>query len=174
MEYTYYLVFKSKRERGELLFNIGSEEETSTLLRLSGRNTQKIFNKIVSILGGAGCIIPIQTGNPKIYSIRDDVGPVIGAYLILIRKARKIDYWIAFLDELLTGRYSRLGETFSFFLESTISLSKSSPMKKKEKKNVLSPTVVSSFSSALKVFVKTLKKREEKEALQSQYEKSAV
>ena len=172
MEYTYYLVFKSKKERGELLFNIGSEEETSTLLRLSGRNTQKIFNKIVSTLSRAGCIVPIQTGNPKIYSIRDDVGPVLGAYLILIRKARKIDYWIAFLDELLTGKYSRLGETFSFFLESTISLSKSSPIKKKEK-NVLSPTVVSSFSSALKVFVKTLKKREEK-VLQSQNEKSTV
>ena len=172
MEYTYYLVFKSKRERGELLFNIGSEEETSTLLRLSGRNTQKIFNKIVSILGGAGCIIPIQTGNPKIYSIRDDVGSLLRAYLIPIRKARKVDYWIAFLDELLTGKYSRLGETFSFFLESTISLSKSSPIKKKEK-NVLSPTVVSSFSSALKVFVKTLKKREEK-VLQSQNEKSTV
>ena len=100
------------------------------------------------------------------------MGPVLGAYLILIRKARKIDYWIAFLDELLTGKYSRLGETFSFFLESTISLSKSSPIKKKEK-NVLSPTVVSSFSSALKVFVKTLKKREEK-VLQSQNEKSTV
>jgi hypothetical protein len=92
--------------------------------------------------------------------VRDDVGPVLGAYLILIRRAQKIDYWIAFLDELLTGRYSRLGETFSTFLESTIDLSKGLTLKNQKRDYILSPAIVSSFSSALKVFIKTLKKHE--------------
>jgi len=160
MEHSYYLTFKSKKGKGELLFNVGTKDKTATLLRLRGRNTQDIFNKVLSILGKAGCITPIQTGNPRIYSVRDDVGPVLGAYLILIRRAQKTDYWIAFLDELLTGRYSRLGETFSTFLESTIDLSRGLPLKNQKREYILSPAVVSSFSSALKVFVKALKKHE--------------
>lgn len=158
MEHSYYLIFKSGK--GELLFNIGTKDKTATLLRLRGRNTQNIFNKIISTLSRAGCIKPIQTGNLRIYSVRDDVGPVIGAYLILIRRARKTDYWIAFLEELLTGKYSRLGETFSLFLESTIDLSKGFFLKNQKREYILSPAVVSSFSSALKVFVKALKKHE--------------
>jgi len=104
-----------------------------------------------------GCITPLQTGNPSIYSIRDDVGPVLGTYLILIRRAQKIDYWSSFFDELLTGKYARLGETFSTFLQSTIDLSKGTITQSKRKEYTLSPAVISSFSSALKVLVKKLK-----------------
>jgi hypothetical protein len=160
MEHSYYLTFKSKKGKDELLFNIGTKDKTATLLRLRGRNTRDTFNKILPILSRTGCITPIQTGNPRIYSVRDDVGPVLGAYLILIRRAQKIDYWVAFLDELLTGRYSRLGETFSTFLESTIDLSKGLPLKNQKRDYILSPAIVSSFSSALKIFIKTLKKHE--------------
>jgi len=160
MEHSYYITFKTKKEGAELLFNVGTEDKTSTLLRLRGRKIQEIFNRILPILSRNGCITPIQTGNPKIYSIRDDVGPVLGAYLILVRRAQKTDYWVAFFDELLTGRYSRLGEVFSTFLEATIDLSKSAMPPNKKAGYTLSPTIVSSFSSALKVFVKTLKKHE--------------
>jgi hypothetical protein len=162
MEYNYYLTFKIKKKGSELSFNVGTKEKTTRLLTLRGRNTEEIFDKIVKTLSKAGCLIPIQLGNPRIYSVRDDVGPVVGAYLILIRRAQKIDYWMAFLDELLTGKYSRLGETFSTFLESTIDLSKATIAKERRKEHTLSPAVLSSFSSALKVLVKTLKKHEAK------------
>ncbi|MGB9841561.1 MAG: hypothetical protein ACPLKZ_02425 [Candidatus Bathyarchaeales archaeon] len=157
MEYSYYLTFKAKKRISELLFNIGTRDQTSTLLRLKGKNTQDTFNKMLSILSKAGCITPIQTGNPRIYSVRDDVGPVLGTYLVLIKRAQKMDYWISFLDELLTGKYARLGETFSIFLQTMIDLSKNS---KQNQKYVLSQSIVSAFSAALKVFVKTLKKYE--------------
>jgi hypothetical protein len=160
VEHSYYLTFRRKKKGSELFFNVGTKEKTTTLLRLSGRNTEEIFNKILKTLSKVGCLTPIQTGNPSVYSIRDDVGPVLGAYLILIRRAQKIDYWTAFLDELLTGKYARLGETFSTFLESTIDLSKGTISKSRRKEYTLSPVVVSSFSSALKVLVKNLKKHE--------------
>jgi len=66
MEETYYLIFKSGKEKSELLFNIGTKDRTSTLLRLKGRKTKETFNKILPILSKAGCITPLQTGNPKI------------------------------------------------------------------------------------------------------------
>ena len=160
MEHNYYLTFKAERKRSELSFNVGTKEKTTTLLKLRGRHTEDIFNKILKTLSKAGCITSLQTGNPSIYSIRDDVGPVLGAYLILIRRAQKTEYWIAFLDELLTGKYARLGETFSAFLESTVDLSKGAVSKSRRREYTLSPAVVSSFSSALKVLVKKLKKYE--------------
>ena len=160
MEYNYYLTFKTKKKESELSFNVGTKGKTTRLLRFRGRNTEEIFNKILKTLSKAGCLTPIQTGNPRVYSIRDDVGPVLGAYLILIRRAKKIDYWIAFLDELLTGKYARLGETFSTFLEATIDLSKATSTRKRKREYTLSPTILSSFSSALKVFVKKLNKHE--------------
>jgi hypothetical protein len=160
MEHSYYLTFRTKKGGGELSFNVGTREKTTILLRLRGRSTEEIFTRILKTLGEAGCITPIQTGNPTIYSIRDDAGPVLGAYLILIRRARKIDYWTSFLEELLTGRYARLGETFSTFLESTIDLSKGAISKSRRREYTLSPVIVSSFSSALKVLVKKLKKHE--------------
>jgi len=162
MEHSYYLTFKTKKKGSELSFNVGTKEKTTTLLKLRGRHTEDIFNKILKTLSKAGCITPLQTGNPSIYCIRDDVGPVLGAYLILIRRAQKVDYWISFLDELLTGKYARLGETFSAFLQSTIDLSKGAVTVSKLKGYTLSPAVVSSFSSALKVLVKKLKKHEAK------------
>jgi len=160
MEHSYYLTFKAKKRGSELSFNVGTKEKTTTLLKLRGRRTEEIFNKILKALSKAGCITPLQTGNPSIYSIRDDVGPVLGAYLILIRRAQKTEYWITFLDELLTGKYARLGETFSTFLESTVDLSKGAVSKSRRREYTLSPAVVSSFSSALKVLVKKLKKYE--------------
>lgn len=161
MEESYYLIFKIKKRGGELAFNIGTKEKTTTLLKLRGKRTEEVFNRILKILSKEGCITPIQIGNPSIYSIRDDVGPVLGAYLILIRRAQKIEYWIAFLDELLTGKYARLGKTFSTFLESILELSKES-FSKNQGEYILSPIVLSSFSSALKVLIKKLKKYETK------------
>jgi hypothetical protein len=158
MEHIYYLTFKAKSKGGELSFNVGTKEKAAMLLKLSGRSAQEIFNRIIKSLGRAGCITSVQTGNPYIYSIRDDVGPVLGAYLILVRRARNIDYWTSFLDELLTGKYARLGETFSSLLESTIDLSKGEIAKSGRKECTLSPVIVSAFSSALKVLIRRLKK----------------
>jgi hypothetical protein len=160
MEHSYYLTFKAKRKGGELSFNVGTREKTTILLKLSGRSAKEIFNRIIESLGRAGCITSVQTGNPCVYSIRDDVGPVLGTYLILVRRARNIDYWTSFLDELLTGKYARLGETFSSLLESTIELSKGGIAKSGRKEYTLSPAIVSAFSSALKVLIKRLKKDE--------------
>lgn len=154
MEYSYYLIYKEGRKGGEILFNVGTKERTSTLIRLSGQRAREMFDGILEILGRVGCVTPIQTGDKKVYSLRDDVGPVIGAYLVLTRRARKTDYWISLLEELLIGRLSRLGGTFATLLEAMVELSKGAP----SRRYALSPHVVSSFSSALKVLTKSLLK----------------
>jgi len=160
MDHSYYLTFKQKKRQSELIFNVGSEDKTTALLRLRGRTTKSIFDKIISSLSRAGCVTPIESGDTKKYWVRDDVGPVLGTYLILIRQSTNPDYWLSFFDELLTGKYSKLGSMFSCILESAIDLSRYTPRKSKRQAFILSPAITSSLSPALKVFIKTLKKRE--------------
>lgn len=154
MEYSYYLIYAERRGGGEISFNVGSREEASALIRTGGRRVPELFDGMMGILSRAGCIVPLQTGNPKIYAVRDDAGPVVGAYLILVKRAQKIDYWVKFLEELLVGEHARLGRAFSSFLDLAIELSKASPPGRGYS---LSPRVVTALSSALKVFVKSLR-----------------
>lgn len=158
MEHTYYLTFRTSKRGGELSFNVGTKHKTTTLLKLGGRRIEDIFNQILKTLSKTGCVTPLQTGNPRMYCIRDDVGPVLGAFLILIKRGQKTEYWLDFLDELLMGKYARLGETFSTFLEFIVDLSKGETLKDRRGDYSLSPAIVSSFSSALKVLVKKLRK----------------
>jgi len=156
MEYNYYLIYKQKSSKqAELYFNIGGTDKSSRLLRLKGSKTPTIFNGILKILGRTGCITPIETGKKSTYWIRDDVGPIIGTYLILIRRCRNTDYWLNFLEELLIGEFSYFGAFFANLLESAINLSK---YETKSKEYNLSPKIISSLSTALKTFIKSLKK----------------
>ena len=156
IEHTYYLIYREVgKNEGELLFNVGGTDRRLALIKLRGRIVRDIFDGIIQTLGVVGGAIPIQTGEPKIYAIRDDIGPVIGTYLVLIMRARKIDYWMKFLDELLIGKYSRLGGAFALLLQIMTDLSRGAP---KTRKYGLSPAITSSFSQALKVLVKALEK----------------
>lgn len=155
MEYSYYLAYKENRRGGKILFNVGTIDPSSTIITVGGRRARYLFDRIIEILNITGCSIPIQTGNPEVYSLKDDVGPVIGTYLMLIRGARNLDYWIDFLYELLVGKYSKLGGTFASLLELAIRLSDGAPP---GKEYTLSPRVVLALSSALKVLIRSLSK----------------
>ena len=85
------------------------------------------------------------------YTIREDLGPIIGAHLILVRRARNVDKWNSFLQELLEGLYVGVAKAFSSFLEIALELSRS--MHDKRKSYSLPPLVADALSSALKRFV---------------------
>jgi len=103
-------------------------------------------------LQGTGQRVPSRVSDyEQIYTIREDLGPIIGAYLVLVRRARNIEKWSLFLQELLEGRYAGVAKAFSSFLEIALELSKS--MHDKRKSYSLSPIVADALSSALKQFV---------------------
>ncbi len=154
-ESTYYLILKKRSGGYEILYNIGSESNIMTVLRLKGKNAGKIFNEIVGTLAKQGAAIPSSVSEyEQIYSVRDDLGPVVGAYLILIRRARNLEKWSRFFRLLLDGHYVGVAKSFSDFLEIAIELSKSLPESgSSRRKYTLSPIVVDALSSALKQFV---------------------
>ena len=75
-----------------------------------------------------------------------------------MRRARNVEEWSLFLQELLEGRYTGVTKAFSSFLEMSLELSKS--MHDKRKSYSLSPIVADALSSALRRFVdKVIKTR---------------
>lgn len=150
----YYIILKKRSKGYEILYNIGSESSVATVLRLNGRNADRIFKDIVSNLAKQGAVVPVRISDyEQTYSIREDLGPVVGAYLILIRRARNIDKWSGFFRALLNEHYPGVARAFSSFLELAIELSRSIPEKPSGKGYTLSPIVVNALSAALKKFV---------------------
>lgn len=160
----YYIILKKRRQNYEILYNIGGESSVTTVLRLNGKNANIIFRGIINALARQGAVIPSRISeHEQVYSIREDLGPVVGGYLILIRKARNIKKWNSFFNDMLNGQYVGVAKALSLFLELAIELSKTVPRKSIKKTYALSPVIVEALSSSLKLFAnKMIKFRERK------------
>jgi len=151
---TYYIILKRRSRSYEILYNIGSESSITTVLRLNGKNADKVFKNIIEDLAEQGAAIPLRVSEyEQVYSVRDDLGPVVGAYLILVRRARNIEKWSKFFRALLDGHYIGAAKAFSSFLELAIELSRILQKPSTSKHYSLSPIVVDALSTALKRFV---------------------
>jgi len=159
---TYVIMLRSCGHSPTISFNIGGEDEPTTLLRLAGRNTELIFKEIISALSRYGAISPIKISqHEEIFSIRDDLGPIIGGFLILIRRTNNPKKWLGVLNEVLEGKHPELVIAFESYLTMTIDISRINKFHSKKQKQALTPIVLDASSRALKEFVKVLLKKRE-------------
>jgi len=164
--HTYYITLRRSGEKWEVLYNIGNRGELTTILRLRGRDANRIFEGVIRTLARQGAVIPLRVfNNEQVYAVREDLGPVIGSYLILVRRARNIEKWNKFLSELVSGRYVGVAKAFSMFLELAIELSKSVQVRSSKERYTLSPIVLEALSTSLKQFVSEIVKLYEKQAV---------
>ena len=156
---TYVIMLRSCGQSPTISFNIGGEDEPTTLLRLAGRNAELIFKEIISALSRYGAISPIKISkHEEIFSIRDDLGPIIGGFLILIRRTNNPKKWLSVLNEVLEGKHPELVIAFESYLTMTIDISRINKFHSKKQKQALTPIVLDASSTALKEFVKTFLK----------------
>lgn len=124
-KYAYYLIFKESSRGGELYFNIGGTSKDSTIVKLRGRRVKEIFGDTVKLLSRYGGIIPQEiTDAEKTYGIKEDLGPIIGAYILLLRRARNYKKWHSFLKRLLNEEFPGIAIILSNFLNMALELSK--------------------------------------------------
>jgi len=148
----YYIALRRKGRGWEVSYHVGSEERLTVLLRLNGKSAERIFRGIVQALAKQGAVIPSRvSGEEEVYAVREDLGPVVGAYLILVRRARDLDKWESFLNNLLGGQYAGVAKALSTFLEMAIDLSRSLPSR--GRRYSLSPIVVEALSTSMRHFV---------------------
>ena len=163
-QYTYYIIMEKRRGNiAEISYNVVNESHNTTLLKLGGKSASTIFEDIVNTLAKYGACTPIKVSSAEaVYGIREDLGPIVGAYLILIRRARNIEKWNNFFYELIEGKYIGVAKAFASFLEVAIEMSRSINAKearKKKRQYVLNPHILNALSSALKQFINKIIKQ---------------
>jgi len=100
-ERNYKLVLK-KTARGPVIQFRSSAPQTreSTLIRMGGRKAEEIFNTIVSVLKKYDYILE-EGGSDKgykYYKLKKEIGPVVGGYLVLIRRSRNPEQWLPYFE----------------------------------------------------------------------------
>jgi len=157
-EYAFYLSYRKYSKKPELSFSIGGTTKELTIIRLKGKYVDEIFSKLLTTLSKYGAIIPVEvTENRRTYTIREDLGPLAGAYLILLRRAKNYNRWHKFLEHLLEEEYSGIASALAGMLDITLELSKS--LIASTKKDATIPySVLDIMSSTLKQFVKSVEK----------------
>ncbi len=156
--YAFYLTYRKYSKKPELSFSIGGTTKESTIIRLKGKYVDKIFSKLITTLSKYGAVIPVEvTENRRTYTIREDLGPLVGAYLILLRRARNYNRWHRFLERLLEEEYPGIASALASMLDITLELSKSLTTSTK-RNTTIAPSVLDIMSSTLKQFVKSIEK----------------
>jgi len=165
---TYVMVLRGGKQPSSLLFNVGGEGESTTLLKLKGRKTGLIFSEIVSVLSRYGAVSPLKTSErEEIFAIREDLGPIIGGFLILLRRSRSPKSWLSLLGDVLEGKYPILTTAFESYLTMAFDMSRFDKAYGGRRRQTLTPAVLDASSTALKAFVKSILKSREKNLIPS-------
>ncbi len=154
----YKLIYK-KSNKGDFILLKGNiqQEREKVLIRIGGKNIDKIFNEMEKVLKERKLI---EEENSSVNSVRlklnQDIGPIVGGFLILIRRSREPLEWIPYFDSLIQGnKYLGSKEVLNHIWFSSIDIS-DSINKKLNLKYQLNPKVLDSIGAAAKIIAKKM------------------
>ena len=159
----YIIILRRRKRVLDILFNVGNESKTTTLLRLRGKRADVIFNAIISALSRYGAVSPLKTSEHEdVFTIREDLGPIVGGFLILLRRSTNPKKWLSILNDTLEGKYPMLVMAFENYLTMAIDMSRIDKSHAKRRKYMmLTPKVLDAVSAALKKLVEAFSKMDE-------------
>ncbi|MEB3861221.1 MAG: hypothetical protein GSR84_03250 [Desulfurococcales archaeon] len=154
----YRLVLR-KTARGPVIQFRSSSPETreSTLIRMGGKKASEIFEEMIRVLDKHGYITEKNEEKEtyKAYRLKQEIGPVVGGYLVLIRRSRDPTAWIPYFEDFITEKYKGAHQLLTHALSLGIELSKAYPPPERVRMQ-LSPKVLDSISAGFKVAVRKL------------------
>jgi len=110
--------------RPELLVTIDSPNGTP-IAKVSRKNALHVFETIISLPDLWSGLENTESSNSiKIYRIRQDLGPIVAAYVLVNRNSPRPEKWDFFLREMLNGSLSLAGRNISAIIELIFILSK--------------------------------------------------
>ena len=134
------------------------EEREATLIRMGGKKAEEIFNNMVEVLKKYEYIEDeTTTENYRAFRLKQEIGPIVGGYLVLIRRSRDPSAWIPYFEGMLTEKDPFKGSRalLSHALSLSLELSKVSPPPERVRMQ-LSPKMLDGVSAGFKIVVKKL------------------
>ncbi|MGC9133805.1 hypothetical protein [Caldisphaera sp.] len=154
-----YKIVYRKSNKGEfILFKSNLQQKREKILiKIGGRNIDQIFNQIAKVLKEKNLIEDENVSNNYItYKLNQDIGPIVGGFLILIRRSREPLEWIPYFGDLIQGEKYMGSKTVLYHLW-FLGLDLSQDVNKKlNMKYELNPKVLDSISAGTKIIAKKL------------------
>jgi len=153
-ERAYYVVLKRGVGRASLSFNVGSAKDAAALVKLKGKHMPEVFAGLINLLSRRGSVVPLKvTEAEEVYSVREDLGPVVGAYFLMLWRARNYGKWERFLSQLLDEKLPGAANAIALFLEAAIDYSKATQERERRRRGaILSKRALDLFSGVLRQF----------------------
>ena len=152
-ERAYYVIFR-RSGTASLYFNVGSLGGAATLVKLKGKHVPEVFSGLTGLLSRRGFAVPLRvTDSEEVYSVSEDLGPVVGAYFLMLWRARNYKKWEGFLSQLLDEKLPGAANAMALFLEAAIDYSKATRSQDRRKRGAaLSRQALDVFSGVLRQF----------------------
>ncbi|MCE4622950.1 MAG: hypothetical protein F7B19_06535 [Desulfurococcales archaeon] len=130
----------------------------STMIRMGGQLAEDVFKTMVEVLKKYDYIIA-EGGDEsryKWYRLKPEIGPVVGGFIVLIRRSRQPQDWIPYFEGLIKqdpykGAHKLLREA----LATAFALSRDYPPPERVRMQ-LHPKVLDSVSAGFKVIIRKL------------------
>lgn len=130
----------------------------STMIRMGGKMAEELFKTMVDVLRKYD-YITAEGGTEeryKWYRLKNEIGPVVGGFIVLIRRSRRPQDWIPYFEGFIKqdpykGAHNLLGSALS----TAFALSKDYPPPERVRMQ-LHPKILDSVSAGYKVIVKKL------------------
>lgn len=158
MEFDYVLSYKDDGRKASLtLYSVRKGGALSTVLvRLSGLPAKKGYEELVKLLaerGGMALVRSEPSGSD--YSIRPDLAPVVGSFMLLLRRSGNPSKWCKAFNEIMRGRSMVFGECFAEFFNMAVntSIALKKALGKRARGETLIPDVCDAISASIKSFV---------------------
>lgn len=153
----YRLILRSTIRGASLQLRVSSPEAREvTLVKIGGRGVEELFNNIVDVLMKHGLIeAESKTKLVKAYKLKAEIGPVVGGFIVLVRRARDIKAWTPLFEAFITEQYKGSKVVLSHALSLSEQLSKISPPSKRVRMQ-LNPKILDGISAGIKVLTRKL------------------
>ncbi|GAB6148189.1 hypothetical protein [Stetteria hydrogenophila] len=154
---TYKLALR-KTARGPVIQFRSATPETreATLIRMGGKKAEEVFAKMVEVLKNHDLVeSESKSENYTYYKLKPEAGPVVGGYLILIRRSRDPTAWLPLFEDFVVDKFKGSHKLLEHMLALGIELSQIHPPPERVRMQ-LNPKILDSLSAGMKVTVKKL------------------
>ena len=158
-ERTYKLVLRRTARGPVIQFRSAIPEKAreATLIRMGGQKAEEVFKAMVDALKKHDFVTEEGgTDNYKFYRLKQEVGPAVGGFLVLVRRSRDPTAWTKYFEDLITGeKYKGSTKLLAHALALAIELSQIQPPPERVRMQ-LNPKILDSISAGVKVTVRKL------------------
>jgi hypothetical protein len=153
----YRLVLRSTA-RGPLLQLrvLPPEAREVILVKIGGKGVEELFNHMVEVLRKHGYIeSETVTASMRAYRVKQEIGPIVGGYMVLVRRTRDPSAWKPLFEDFLVEKYFGAKTVLSHVLSLSEALSKLKPPSKRVRMQ-LNPKILDGVGAGVKVLARKL------------------